>query len=237
MSTKLERAIATIKAGDKAAGRKLLIKILESDENNELAWLWLTQTGIPLPEQIECLERVLEINPNNQDAQRGLPKLKARLAKQNQPRTIQPSQSKLTPRSPKQVTNMHPSGTMGRMTDRQVISQYIAQKSTKGWEVISREDHSVQLKRPKQWSKVGLILGAATAIVGLGFLILFLTLIDYLLQKEKVIFVTADDIRLGSVPKEESNTVQLVLIGMALFAFMICCFALASTNASAATLF
>ena len=72
----LNLAIKAIKSGDREAGRDILINILETDERNEAAWLWLTQTTDDKAEQIEILEEVLRINPDNSQAKRGLERLK-----------------------------------------------------------------------------------------------------------------------------------------------------------------
>ncbi|MCB0156274.1 MAG: tetratricopeptide repeat protein [Anaerolineae bacterium] len=72
MSTQLQQAISAIKAGDKATGRQLLIKVLQANHHNELAWLWLTETVTTNRERRDCLQNVLKINPNNPAALRGL---------------------------------------------------------------------------------------------------------------------------------------------------------------------
>ena len=39
---KLQQAMNRIKTWDKAGGRQLLIEILRSEPNNEIAWLWMS---------------------------------------------------------------------------------------------------------------------------------------------------------------------------------------------------
>lgn len=75
MEKYFQEAINSIKDGDKTRGRKLLIKVLENDENNELAWLWLTKCLSDPTQKRECFNRVLEINPNNKHAKKGLNRL------------------------------------------------------------------------------------------------------------------------------------------------------------------
>ena len=75
MEQVLREAIASIKSGNKTLGRQLLIRVLENDENNETAWIWLTQCVTKPEQKRECFERVLEINPNNQHAIDGLKRL------------------------------------------------------------------------------------------------------------------------------------------------------------------
>ena len=74
MST-LEEAIAFIKAGNKQAGQEMLADLIQADLDNELAWLWLSSVVDTDDRRRQCLVRVLEINPDNKAAQRGLAKL------------------------------------------------------------------------------------------------------------------------------------------------------------------
>ena len=75
MLPSLQEAIAAIKAGDKEKGRKLLADILQADLENEMAWLWMSSVATSNEERRKYLKRVLEINPDNTAAQRGLAKL------------------------------------------------------------------------------------------------------------------------------------------------------------------
>ena len=72
MSDTLQRAIAAIRSGDKAIGQQLLIEVIRNDPRNEAAWLWMSATSDSLEHRRVCLERVLEINPHNETARRGV---------------------------------------------------------------------------------------------------------------------------------------------------------------------
>lgn len=76
MTEELKQAVTLIRSGQKARGGQLLAKILRGDPQNELAWLWLSQTVKTKKQQQNCLEKVLAINPNNQAAQKALAKIK-----------------------------------------------------------------------------------------------------------------------------------------------------------------
>lgn len=76
----LRSAIEYAKANRKAEARRLLEQIVSVDQMNEQAWLWLSACVDTAEEQTICLENVLEINPNNQKAIRGLQALQARSA-------------------------------------------------------------------------------------------------------------------------------------------------------------
>jgi len=90
-----------------------------------------------------------------------------------------------------------------RRDDQGILDMYIAEKSTQGWHVVSRSETSVQLRKPKQWSALGLILGFLLIIVfGIGLVIILLAIIDYLLKKDQLLFATIDDI------EKEQNVLQ-----------------------------
>jgi tetratricopeptide (TPR) repeat protein len=73
---KLQQAIALVKSGDKESGQKLLFEIVSQDPDNETAWLWLVDVVSP-DKRIFCLEKALNINPNNVQVKQYLEKLKA----------------------------------------------------------------------------------------------------------------------------------------------------------------
>ena len=68
----LNQAIFAAKAGRKAEARLLLERVLDADERNEHAWLWLSGVVENDEERIICLENVLTIDPHNQAARKGL---------------------------------------------------------------------------------------------------------------------------------------------------------------------
>lgn len=51
------------------------MQIVEQDEENEMAWLWLSGTVKTKEDRQICLENVLAINPNNEIAKKGLKKI------------------------------------------------------------------------------------------------------------------------------------------------------------------
>lgn len=74
-STVLSRAIEAIRQGETEKGRDLLYEVIGEDEKNELAWMWLATCHESVEQKIQCLEKVLEINPNNVNARKGIEKL------------------------------------------------------------------------------------------------------------------------------------------------------------------
>ncbi len=76
----LDQAIVAAREGRKAEARQLLESVLDADERNEKAWLWLGSVVDSDEERIICLENVLTINPNNEMARKGLAVLRAEAA-------------------------------------------------------------------------------------------------------------------------------------------------------------
>lgn len=64
--------IEAYRAGKKDEAKTLLLAAVEKDEQNEQAWLWLSQVVDEVDDRRTCLENVLAINPNNTHAQQGL---------------------------------------------------------------------------------------------------------------------------------------------------------------------
>src|SRR5512136_2163148 len=75
----LTDGIAAAKDGRRAEARELLLRVVNADENNVRAWLWLSGVVKTLEDRERCLENVLTIDPVNEAAQRGLAKVRAEI--------------------------------------------------------------------------------------------------------------------------------------------------------------
>ncbi|MFT3893996.1 MAG: hypothetical protein QM730_20395 [Anaerolineales bacterium] len=73
--SKLTQAIEYAKEGNKVKARQYLTEIVQTEPNNESAWLWMSSVVEKKDQQIHCLQQALRINPNNQHASMGLEKL------------------------------------------------------------------------------------------------------------------------------------------------------------------
>jgi tetratricopeptide (TPR) repeat protein len=71
----MQAAIAAIQNGDRARGRQLLLDVLEADDQNEAAWLWLSRAVDEAEHQRVALENVLALNPQNREARQRLAEL------------------------------------------------------------------------------------------------------------------------------------------------------------------
>ncbi len=61
-----------LRAGDRQRALDLLMQVVEIDEENEQAWLWLSGAVDDIEDQQIALENVLALNPHNELARRGL---------------------------------------------------------------------------------------------------------------------------------------------------------------------
>lgn len=85
MSGDLKYAISLIKSGDKEAGKEELLKILQDDEKNDKAWVWMSAVVDTDELRLDCLEEALAINPDNAAALKGVEKLREKLGKTGVP--------------------------------------------------------------------------------------------------------------------------------------------------------
>src|SRR5215470_17625668 len=71
----LQQGIAAARAGQQAEARQLLQEAVKRDPRSEAAWLWLSSVARDNAERIFCLKQLLSINPNNENAIKGLKQL------------------------------------------------------------------------------------------------------------------------------------------------------------------
>ena len=67
-----EQGIGAALAGRRDAARELLTQVVEADDHNEEAWVWLAGTVDDPQDMRICLENALQLNPSNLKAQQGL---------------------------------------------------------------------------------------------------------------------------------------------------------------------
>lgn len=72
VSQLLARAIQLVRERRKEEGRDLLLQVVERDESNEQAWLWLSGVVDDPRDMQVALANVLTINPGNEQARKGL---------------------------------------------------------------------------------------------------------------------------------------------------------------------
>ncbi len=85
----VQAAVTMLNAGDRAGARSLLVQALRINPRHEQATLWLSGTVDTPEQQRQILQRVLELNPHNRIAQRGLALLEEEVA--HCPRELAPT--------------------------------------------------------------------------------------------------------------------------------------------------
>jgi tetratricopeptide (TPR) repeat protein len=68
----LQEAIEAIRQEQQERARDLLTRLLRKDQNNPAYWLWMSAAVESDKERIYCLETVLQLDPHNAAAKRGL---------------------------------------------------------------------------------------------------------------------------------------------------------------------
>lgn len=81
ISALLYEGAVAVREGRRDDARGLLMQVIERDENNELAWFWLSGAVDDAADQEIALENVLAINPDNAAARQGLNWLRSRAAR------------------------------------------------------------------------------------------------------------------------------------------------------------
>src|SRR5512136_2079904 len=92
----LRQGIAAARDGQTETARRLLTQVVEQDERNTAAWLWLSGLVESLDDKQVFLENVLTLEPGNQAAQAGLDWILAQKSPAHVPTLISASQSRRT---------------------------------------------------------------------------------------------------------------------------------------------
>ena len=78
----LQQAISAARAGRELTARDIFLEVVEVNPRNEVAWMWLTGLLDELDDCIYACEKVLEINPYNDNTRNYLSKLLAKKQKE-----------------------------------------------------------------------------------------------------------------------------------------------------------
>lgn len=85
-----QQGVALAKAGQRAQAREALTQVVELDEKNAPAWLWLSGVVDDLEDREACLQNVLDLEPDHAAARKGLAQVQAQLAKRERSFTQEP---------------------------------------------------------------------------------------------------------------------------------------------------
>lgn len=87
MESETTHAIDVIRQGNLVEGAKILSQVLNVNPEDEQAWLWMSACVSDKDKKVYCLEKVIQINPSNQSARKGLVSMGVEVA----PEVIQPA--------------------------------------------------------------------------------------------------------------------------------------------------
>jgi len=90
----MRQAIEAAREGKKAEAKDLFQQVVDRDDKNEKAWMWLASVVETDEERRVCLSNALFINPNNERAQAAMAKLDARSQQQTQDEEVIPGVSR-----------------------------------------------------------------------------------------------------------------------------------------------
>jgi tetratricopeptide (TPR) repeat protein len=116
-----QRGIAAAKAGQKAEARQLLQQAIRLEPNNEAAWLWMASVAPTPQDKLFCLQKLLEINPENSTALKAMQALQSNApAEQSRPaiKAIKPLSGMSSPPAAAPATAPPP-----RMTTQEMMAQ------------------------------------------------------------------------------------------------------------------
>jgi hypothetical protein len=95
------------KEGQRPQAYDLFCEVVRLDPSNEHGWLYRAATTDDMAEAYVCLQRVLSINPNNQKAQRGVERIRTKMAGEEGPEEAATPTPNNTTEAKAEVTPIH----------------------------------------------------------------------------------------------------------------------------------
>lgn len=104
-------------------------------------------------------------------------------------------------------------------TDKKLLDWYTQEYARQGWQVVSQTDAAVQLKKPKQWSTIGVVLFVFLPAIGglfwwplfgVALIGLVLVLADYLIKHDELVYLTAPEARKRAEQEWSKHGVQAI---------------------------
>ena len=68
----LQEAIEAVTTGQSDKARDLLTRLLRANQSNPRYWLWMSSVVDTSKERVYCLQKVLQLDPNNRAAHLGM---------------------------------------------------------------------------------------------------------------------------------------------------------------------
>lgn len=226
--TLLREGIAAAKAGERARARELLQQVVEADEENLQAWLWLSGVVTTLEDREVCLENVLTLDPDNAQARSELDRVRAQLA----------ATPEIEPESPLP----HPAAEDVRQQERLISVDFadgqfddpllcvycgrLTSEADRRCPHCGRRLYSSFYKRERPaWLWVGWTVGVAEAFFTLGMIIVLLVIVSSAMNAARLAARPIDLVQLlgvyfdapGTLPAAAQTTMLSVLPRTVLF--------------------
>ncbi len=188
-TTLLQAGIAAAKAGERGKARELLQRVVETDEHNLQAWLWLSDVVNTLEDQEVCLENVLTIDPANATARKGLDWVRAQITAtpEIEPISIFPHVEMDELRLAEAKVSIDFSGAEFDDPLLCVYCAHLTREEDKVCPNCHRSLYATMLKREKPaWLWVGWTLGIIEVFYTLGLVLLLTTILAYTVSAANV---------------------------------------------------
>lgn len=115
IQNQIRTAIQAAQSGNKGIARHILEEVLKEAPDTELAWLWLASVVDTVPERRNALQRVLALNPNNEQARQALAQLPA---PEGESADVADAEARSDPSPPTIERRPAPSSTLRRPAQR-----------------------------------------------------------------------------------------------------------------------
>lgn len=164
IQTKLQQGIAAAQAGQKVEARRVLIEVVEADENQLAAWQWLSRVVDSLEEKTVCLENILTLDPCDQAAQDELERVKTQQAALYRPLYVEEEQP------PVETISTSPSAVPARDEfDNEWLCPYCTALTTRADKRCPKCRQSLLISKPvnperSTWLWRGIFLQLATIL-------------------------------------------------------------------------
>jgi len=151
----LREGIAAVKAGQNERAHDLLIRVVARDEQNAQAWLWLSGVVESLEDRRVCLKNVLDIDPDNATARKGLAWVRRQMQEQVSPFTVPPDVMLAEPVPPVVERTRTPVSPAAAMLKEDFASQRSEPKAAL---IAAGSEPSVEAQSPSPVSSTAVVL-------------------------------------------------------------------------------
>jgi hypothetical protein len=157
----LQRAAAYLRAGKPQLARPLLIEVVKQHPKSEEGWLLLSQAVVEQQQKIDCLQRVLRINPGNAEAQTHLRQLLSPPEERVAPIVTPPPAAPPPAPPPARSAEVAPP----KRSDMEMLRAAAVSRPA------AKLESQARFKK-KQWIAIGLTAFGVVAVIGIALVLL-----------------------------------------------------------------